>query len=423
MLLNVFFLTSNVGGLVRKPSLRSAWCSQIAKAISEHAADFVAVHLQELGEKSTASYPDKSFQTDIFIRLLHDVIKSTDTETWPYIYYAFANTESSSEMFTALGSIYFINRRFTDCKLWNFVESRFQPVSGENVEYLSSCCPFVSQGRFPVELFPSGHPSRKGFMRTRWLVENCVMELVNVHLFNDSNNMESFKNHPSRYARHRADGLRWVLDLCAADGLPSQHLIIFGDFNFRPNLPAYVEKTLLRYNAVLSSASNSINVGVSNAASVESNDIDAFESKINGEPLEDKSIFRITPREFDFAEQHSHLWSQFSELLELDEELTEFSDVLQEVHITFPPSYPFTESDDEAKKYSKTRCPAWCDRILLDRRTFEGLRAPRSRNNAKISAGRITYDLLAKDACVGDHKPVYLSFGLQTPEDQRTTSS
>jgi inositol-1,4,5-trisphosphate 5-phosphatase len=52
------------------------------------------------------------------------------------------------------------------------------------------------------------------------------------------------------------------------------------------------------------------------------------------------------------------------QLLKLDNELEKFKDRVFEFDIAFPPSYPFTE-DACGTTYMKTRCPAWCDRILL----------------------------------------------------------
>jgi len=31
----------------------------------------------------------------------------------------------------------------------------------------------------------------------------------------------------------------------------------------------------------------------------------------------------------------------------------------------FQPSYPFEENEHEGMNYMQTRCPAWCDRVVL----------------------------------------------------------
>ena len=46
-----------------------------------------------------------------------------------------------------------------------------------------------------------------------------------------------------------------------------------------------------------------------------------------------------------------------------------FGDRLQEFPITFPPSYPFeegVEGDALGNHYMPTRCPSWCDRVILN---------------------------------------------------------
>lgn len=54
-----------------------------------------------------------------------------------------------------------------------------------------------------------------------------------------------------------------------------------------------------------------------------------------------------------------------SQLKDYDYELKSFKDQLFEFTIHFQPSYPFEENEHEGTKYMKTRCPAWCDRVVL----------------------------------------------------------
>lgn len=58
----------------------------------------------------------------------------------------------------------------------------------------------------------------------------------------------------------------------------------------------------------------------------------------------------------------------FPQLKEFDREIECFSSHLFEFPISFPPSYPFEEDpclSSAAHSYMKTRCPAWCDRVVL----------------------------------------------------------
>jgi len=53
------------------------------------------------------------------------------------------------------------------------------------------------------------------------------------------------------------------------------------------------------------------------------------------------------------------------QLKEFDKELNPFIKDLFEFDISFPPSYPFEEDERGARHYMQTRCPAWCDRVLM----------------------------------------------------------
>lgn len=56
------------------------------------------------------------------------------------------------------------------------------------------------------------------------------------------------------------------------------------------------------------------------------------------------------------------------QLREFDQEVAQFGDRLAEFPITFPPSYPFEEgAEGEGSHYMQTRCPSWCDRVVLDK--------------------------------------------------------
>lgn len=53
------------------------------------------------------------------------------------------------------------------------------------------------------------------------------------------------------------------------------------------------------------------------------------------------------------------------QLKDFDCELKSFEEQLFEFPIHFQPSYPFEENEHEGMNYMKTRCPAWCDRVVL----------------------------------------------------------
>lgn len=70
------------------------------------------------------------------------------------------------------------------------------------------------------------------------------------------------------------------------------------------------------------------------------------------------------------------------------------SDVLYEYPITFPPSYPYEEDPKLPENYMLTRCPAWCDRILI---------SPTAKRLIVDGPDDI-YNIIGNDVCMGDHK-------------------
>ena len=51
----------------------------------------------------------------------------------------------------------------------------------------------------------------------------------------------------------------------------------------------------------------------------------------------------------------------------MEPEESDLRDRLTEFPLAFPPTYPFTEdpSGNAGHTYMSTRCPAWCDRVLM----------------------------------------------------------
>ena len=91
-----------------------------------------------------------------------------------------------------------------------------------------------------------------------------------------------------------------------------------------------------------------------------------------------------------------------------DDDEDDENDVLArlcEQPLAFAPTYPYGE-DPEAERggttYMRTRCPAWCDRVLYSRPAA-----------AKVIEEGAEYDVVGKETCMGDHKPVYLRFELR----------
>lgn len=72
-----------------------------------------------------------------------------------------------------------------------------------------------------------------------------------------------------------------------------------------------------------------------------------------------------------------------------------FTEHLTEFPVTFPPSYPFEEKITQAASYMQTRCPAWCDRVLLSHT---------ARKLISDDDNDVEYGLMGRNICMGDHK-------------------
>lgn len=84
------------------------------------------------------------------------------------------------------------------------------------------------------------------------------------------------------------------------------------------------------------------------------------------------------------------------QLQQFDCELQPLKEVLVEYPITFPPSYPYEEDPALPENYMLTRCPAWCDRILM---------SPDAKNLINDNNfSSLHYNTIGNNVCMGDHK-------------------
>ncbi|PNJ30083.1 INPP5A isoform 7 [Pongo abelii] len=117
-----------------------------------------------------------------------------------------------------------------------------------------------------------------------------------------------------------------------------------------------------------------------------------------------KVMLQLEKKLFDYFNQEVFRDNNGTALLEFDKELSVFKDRLYELDISFPPSYPYSEDARQGEQYMNTRCPAWCDRILMSLSAKELVL--RSESEEKV----VTYDHIGPNVCMGDHKPVFLAF-------------
>ncbi|PAA88571.1 hypothetical protein BOX15_Mlig028527g1 [Macrostomum lignano] len=405
--LKTLLITANVGSLFDHKHLLQPWLKNLFQAISDKDPDFIAVHCQEIGGKNfTKSMPN----VDSWIS---ELMTSEALKLYDKARIFLDKDYEAQDTFTALGSLYFVHARVPDVALWDFNKSRFVQLR-DRFEHRGpiEAVGEVEKRKFPLKFFPNQVLSRKGYMRTRWRAGVATFDLVNVHLFHDASNLDGLSQTPSVYARHRRDALMWILDqlrsgppvkdefaIAASSGsvvkgvedggesLSAERLpvptFVFGDFNFRLNLEAYVKTVTQKCRRT------------------EQRDEDGHLSieYYRG----DDRVLTVGKKQFhscthsrEFFE-NKHNW-----LGQLDFEPSSFDSSLFEFPVTFPPTYPFSEgaSERDATEYMATRLPAWCDRVLCSSSARSAILCP--------PEDPTQYGVLGLQDCMGDHKPVYL---------------
>lgn len=321
------------------------------------------------------------------------------------------------------------------------------------------CVRHIQRIKFPQELFPESRLSRKGFMRTRWLFnEEHMLDLVNIHLFHDASNLVAMEATPSPYAQNRQRALEFTLNkvsepLEVKDGMRRENLqsdeipmFIFGDFNFRLDANKVIERITegalpevkrcatsneilefvyhLRDSCSRDTRSSKCSLQVDHSKSEgKKYQSDANKNNIatSGESeCSNRVIMTIGKKLFD-CENLDELFSAAKNtewLQEMDNELDSFKSKLLEFRISFSPSYPFKEDTTGAYSYMKTRCPAWCDRILFNPACCKMIYSGDTPKALKLDSerrlellqdlGDAQYGLMGSSSPMGDHKPVLL---------------
>ncbi|XP_028157150.1 type I inositol 1,4,5-trisphosphate 5-phosphatase isoform X3 [Ostrinia furnacalis] len=338
----LLLVTANVGSIFEEPSVMlPIWTSEFLQAVARMDPKFIALHLQEVGGKAY----EKSMQyVQDFVQRLMDC---PELRLFDKIRIFLDEDFSSPEKFTALGNMYFAHSSLTDLKIWDFELKAYVDAAGKelhsgNIEKV----PTKEKAKFPQHFFPECKWSRKGFLRTRWLIRGTALEFVNIHLFHDASNLLAVEPFPSVYCRSRRRALRHTLRHLHSD-VNAAPYFIFGDFNFRTDTGGVVKKITEELTACRLQ-----NGGNADASKLQ------YRSATDG-----RVVLTVGKKEF------SHLDHQkiFREpwLQRYDRELEALRPHLYEFPVKFPPSYPFEEDVHLPTHYMKTRCPAWCDRILL----------------------------------------------------------
>uniref|UniRef100_A0A1A8LHK9 inositol-polyphosphate 5-phosphatase n=1 Tax=Nothobranchius pienaari TaxID=704102 RepID=A0A1A8LHK9_9TELE len=381
----MLLVTANVGSLFEDPEhLQKTWLQEFYQTVQTHNPHFLAVHCQEVGGKN---YEASMSHVDSFVK---ELLSSDTMKDFSRARIYLDENYKSQEHFTALGSFYFIHDSLKSLHQFDFKAKKFKKVVGKETcsETLEST-PTLEKEKFPQDYFPECKWSRKGFIRTRWALADCAFDLVNIHLFHDASNLVAWEKSPSIYSGTRQKALGYVLDRITDQRYERLPYFIFGDFNFRLDSKQVIES--LCSTAIMQT--------------VRTDDTNEVDKLIFRETDNDRQVvLQLEKKLFSYVNQDIFRENNGTSLLEFDRELSVFKDRLHELEISFPPSYPYSEDCNLGKEYMNTRCPAWCDRILMSQSARDLFLKPENEEKS------VVYDNIGPNVCMGDHKPVFLSF-------------
>lgn len=376
----VLLVSANVGSIFEEPTLYfGPWLKAFLHVIEQKEPGVVALHCQEVGGKN---YEASMQHVNQFVK---NLLACDELQKYDRARIFLDEDYTAADRFTALGNLYFIHEDIDSVLIWDFVDKKFVAVEGRevlsgNIENV----PIKDKAKFPQNFFPEFKWSRKGYLRTRWSVNNCIFDLVNIHLFHDASNIVAMESSPSLYSTNRKTALTWVLDKFQNEQSSHVPMSIFGDFNFR--LDSYLFIKALTAKAVPQQT-----LGKK----------DHISKVVYTEEGNGKVVLTVESKSFDCHEKHTDLFTNTIKwLLQYDTEPTFYQDRLYEYAVKFPPSYPFTEDVNDGVSYMKTRVPSWCDRILLSHSAKDIISSEPGHN--------VEYNIIGKETCMGDHKPVSL---------------
>uniref|UniRef100_A0A4W3JSX8 inositol-polyphosphate 5-phosphatase n=1 Tax=Callorhinchus milii TaxID=7868 RepID=A0A4W3JSX8_CALMI len=374
----VLLVTANVGSLFEDPeNLQKNWLREFYQAVHTHKPHFIALHCQEVGGKN---YEASMTHVDNFVK---ELLSSDEMKEYNRARVYLDENYKSQEHFTALGNLYFLHESLKNTYQFDFKAKKYKRVTGKEIysETLEST-PMLEKEKFPKDYFPE-----VGCMvlRHETLKVNLVnaFDLVNIHLFHDASNLIAWETSPSVYSGTRQKALSFVLDRITDQRYEKVPHFVFGDFNFRLDSKGVIE-------ALCPSAK------IETIRLPETNQVNKL---IFRESNNDRKVMlQLEKKLFDYFNQDIFRQNNGVELLEFDREISVFKDKLSEQEISFPPSYPYSEDSSQGKQYMNTRCPSWCDRILLSYSAKDLI------HKAENDEKSVIYDNMGPNVCMGDHK-------------------
>ncbi|MGH0169290.1 UNVERIFIED_CONTAM: hypothetical protein FKN15_059996 [Acipenser sinensis] len=394
------------------------------KTVHRHQPRFIALHCQEVGGKD---YELNMDHVEMFFSptlMMHKALVGNKLE-------AIAGME-------ALGSMYFIHKSLKQIYHYDFKVKEFKAVSGRNIHLGSlDSAATLEKERFSKNFWPDvgdvkplaiavdsrldhfefrpfDDQKGSGFdlvnvhlfhdasnivaCRTspsvysgnrekafRYII-NSGFDLVNVHLFHDASNIVACRTSPSVYSGNREKAFRYIINRLSDNRYTPLPFFMFGDFNFRLDTRSLVQ-------ALCSSAEiKTVKKGTNNEE----------EKMIYKEKDSDhKLVLRIEKKVFEYQHQAAFREENGKAFLKYDKEIDRYNDVVGEEEIKFPPSYPYSEDYSQPTQFMNTRCPAWCDRVLLSHSARHII------HRGEEGESGVIYDTLGSNVCMGDHKVRY----------------
>eukprot|EP00301_Raphidiophrys_heterophryoidea_P008980 c13277_g1_i1.p1 GENE.c13277_g1_i1~~c13277_g1_i1.p1 ORF type:complete len:533 (+),score=107.21 c13277_g1_i1:66-1601(+) len=379
----VLLISANTGSCFEAPELEQPFLKLLHSHITADSPDIAIVHFQEMCGKEWKDRDTKAVAAQFTSNLMGSLASGFYCPGMMF-HPAFGPDDSS---FTALATMAFVGKSLLDqdrLSIWDFTKNQqisIMALSESSTPATSDLSRFMEHTSFPSENFPEIKAGRKGFLHTRWLLDEVPIDIVNMHLFHDSSNLETFQQpSPSPFANARKRAFKYMLDHCSL--ATSNNVFVFGDFNFRLDLPKVVDALLDTTEFVKKP------LGDKDGSLTLSNP-KAGQSLILGKK-------RFEPHDPSVFVKN---WSKFRQY-DREGSDTPQSFNFSEYKVDFPPSYPYEEEVGHPHEYMTTRCPGWCDRVLMTQPAQSAVSAP-------------VYSFLGYDESIGDHKPVFLSFKWQ----------
>ncbi|XP_050396837.1 inositol polyphosphate-5-phosphatase A [Patella vulgata] len=292
--IRALLISANVGSIFEDPDhMFKPWMEEFTKSITKLEPGLIAIHCQEVGGKN---YEASMQHVNQFIKI---ILGCEEMQKYDRARVFLDEDYTAADKFTALGNLYFIHECIEEVSIWDFVDCKFVPVEGRevlsgNIENI----PIKEKAKFPQHFFPEFKWSRKGFIRTRWSINNCVFDLINIHLFHDASNIVAMQSSPSLYSENRQQALLHTLQRFENDNYETVPFFMFGDFNFRLDSHLLVK-------AITEKTDSSETRGKKDQITKV-----VYKEKENG-----KVVLTVETKGFDYHDKHSDLFYNTSKWL------------------------------------------------------------------------------------------------------------